>query len=576
MPWLLFFFTLVFAAVQIRALPAEPLSEAFDDELHYAMQARDVATGHFPRYNRIFEPFVPPLYGTVQGPVRYFAGKDAWRWWSRAFNVLLLASSVAPIYLLGRRWLSQGWAALAAAVSLVSPSQVYARYILSENLYIPLFLWLTLAVARLCERPTRGRAAVVGVALACCFLTRTQAIAVMLAVLLTLIWTLRSVREVIKVCVPMTVVCLAILSAWWYRGLLFPSEWNLVPAFTYAGGLKEGGIKPLGWYAGWIWTTAGCFVIGLSTPVLVLGATGLVTDATSPAPSRRGLSTFVLLGSLGTLAMVGLATAQWEQTVAKYHERYLLSFWPLYTIAFVAQLRTTRVSWRNLSAVSLVVLAVALTMPPSYFERGNPLVNPVDFPSSLTTLMLRDLFDSKMAVRVLHAGLIVPALLWAQKQRGGTLLILLCVSYQGWGSWLAMERADQKNADAESEYRPLWNWLDGIVREEDVLIHHHLPRYAAYHNAMRYEMDYNQVTDDLTPTYASTVRLDAETNKYRFFDRGPVARFWLLTDLPGEVPVPGILSDGQGLRLIPINDALSVLGGWSSKQAEAPVAVPTR
>lgn len=553
---LLIAFAIAAVAGQLLMLPAEPNSLAFNDELHYAQHARDIVQGHFPRYNRVFEPFVPPLYGLVLAPARLVGGSLGWPWWSRVVNVLLLVSALWPLTLLARRFLAPLPAAIAAIVSVAAPSQIYLRYVLSENLYLPLFLWLLLAVTRVCERPTAGRAFVAGLALAACYLTKTLVIATAPAIPLALLWATRSFRRTLVACVCLALGALALYGPWALRGLVFPSEHELVAAFSYVKEVEIAGRQPVGAYLGWTWATATCFVVGLGSLVFVLGTSGLFDWTASRDPARRGFAALSLVSAAGTLAMTAIATTQWAAVMpGKVHERYLIAYWPVFVLAFVACATGMRPSRTSLAIAGALLVVMVVWMPQEALAPGSKMVNAVDYPSSGVSLALGGIAGSARNARWLYALLALPALLTLARGRRvvAPLLLALGAGYLGWGAVAAMRQANRANAWAEGSFRPVWNWLDGVLQEGDLVLHHRLPPNLAYHDALRYEMDYCQLHPNLVPDYPSTVRIDKDTQRYRFVDRAPLPRLWLMTDAQSPEQAPGELSR-DGMRLIPLED----------------------
>lgn len=554
---------------QLWLLPSNPHSQSFHDELHYAQEARDVATGHFPRYNRIYAPFVPPLYGVVQAPVRALAGRDGFRWWSRVLNILLLTSTLAPAWALARRFAGPWWSVLAALFSVVSTGLVLGRYVLSENLFLPLFVWFALAVTRLCERPSARRALVAGLAFGLCYLTRSIVVATVPGAALAVLWALRSPRRTLLAGAGVLVGALCVVLPWRLRGLAFPAEAEVEIAFSYGQGLSVAGLQPIAHYLEWIWYTAGCAVIGLGLPVLWLGTVGLLEQGARPEPGRRGFALFALVGMLGTVGLVGVATTQWGTgAVYKLHERYLVPFWPLFVVGFFACLCGPRVRWRLLAPAGLLAAGLVVWGSPAPFADGSPSVNGVDFPSLPLTQELVRLCGSPAGARGAILCLALPALLVLWRPRWAALPLLLgCAAWQGYGAWAALQEATGRNEWIERNYRPVWNWLDEVLEPGVLLIHHEVPDLTAYYDAMRYEMDYNQLDQNLEPTFSSSVRLDRDTGRYRFFDDSPPMTFWLMTEVPAAAALPGARTR-EGLTLVPLDDGLAPLGPWLGEESQ--------
>ena len=153
------------------------------DELVYSDMARSFArTGHFlirgahANYGFVYPLLLSPVYAAI-GPM-----SDVYRW-SQAVNALLVCSAVLPAYLLARRVVRPPAALAAAALAVAVPSTVYAGTVMTENVFYPVFLWLSLALVAALERPTLRNQVVLLLVCALAFETRAQTVALVLAVL---------------------------------------------------------------------------------------------------------------------------------------------------------------------------------------------------------------------------------------------------------------------------------------------------------------------------------------------------------------------------------------------------------
>jgi len=153
------------------------------DELVYSDMARSfAATGHFLIRG------VHANYGVVYPailaiPYRIFGSIFDVYSAAKAIDSLLISLAALPAYLLARRVLRPSTALVAAALAVALPSLAYAGMLMTENAFYPLFLLLVLALVRMLERPTALRQLVVLVLCGVAFLTRTQAVALVPAVL---------------------------------------------------------------------------------------------------------------------------------------------------------------------------------------------------------------------------------------------------------------------------------------------------------------------------------------------------------------------------------------------------------
>ena len=161
------------------------------DELLYSDMARSFAsTGHFlVRGSTANYGFVYPLLLSFAYAVTHTVS-DAYQW-ARLINALAMCSVVLPVYLLARRVVRPGYAFAAAAFSVAVPSTIYIGTLMTENAFYPIFAWAAYALVLALEKPTLRRQLVLLALCALAFLTRAQAVAVILAALtapLALAW----------------------------------------------------------------------------------------------------------------------------------------------------------------------------------------------------------------------------------------------------------------------------------------------------------------------------------------------------------------------------------------------------
>ena len=105
---------------------------------------------------------------------------------AKTINVALAIAALGLVYVSARRLTTVAWAALAAGLSALMPSLLYAGTLMSENGFLPAFLLATFAIAVALERPTLWRQALVFVAIGLAAFVRVQGV-VLLAVLPTAI-----------------------------------------------------------------------------------------------------------------------------------------------------------------------------------------------------------------------------------------------------------------------------------------------------------------------------------------------------------------------------------------------------
>ena len=104
----------------------------------------------------------------------------------QTINVVTMVCAAFIVYPLARRAMSHRWALVVAALSLVLPWLTYARFVLTEPDFYPVFLLFALSVAPCTQRPSLQRQLLMTGALALCYLTRTQAVVLVGAVLVAI------------------------------------------------------------------------------------------------------------------------------------------------------------------------------------------------------------------------------------------------------------------------------------------------------------------------------------------------------------------------------------------------------
>lgn len=158
-----------------RALAAPRI---FADEIIYARAARGLAES-----GSLFGHGYGIVTPTVDAAAYLLTGNDvaAYRL-IQAINVAVMASASFPAYLLARRVLSHRLALSVAALSVFLPWMVYARFVMTEAAFYPVFLVFVLALVRALEWPSAKRQLFLALALMLAFETRTQAVALAAAV----------------------------------------------------------------------------------------------------------------------------------------------------------------------------------------------------------------------------------------------------------------------------------------------------------------------------------------------------------------------------------------------------------
>jgi len=146
------------------------------DEMLYVKLARHMGTSgspiptlhgeHVGFLGVVYSILLAPFYGGLDNVDAFTA--------AHAVNAVLFASAAVPVYLLGRRLVSPGWALAVALLAVSVPWAVNAAFVMSEAAAYPVFLWAVLACHVCIAEPSGRSDALAVVALALAFFTRPQ------------------------------------------------------------------------------------------------------------------------------------------------------------------------------------------------------------------------------------------------------------------------------------------------------------------------------------------------------------------------------------------------------------------
>lgn len=166
------------------------------DQAFYHLQANDLAdwlgfTYRHPAGENITTAVHPPLHSSVLA-LASLLGLDS-PGWHRVIGALLGAGTVLVAGLVARRMVGDRAAVLAAAVVAVAPTLwINDAMVLSESTYALTVAMLLLAAVELVARPTRGRAAALGAAVALATLARAEAAALVVVLAVPVVLALRA------------------------------------------------------------------------------------------------------------------------------------------------------------------------------------------------------------------------------------------------------------------------------------------------------------------------------------------------------------------------------------------------
>ena len=263
-----------------------------------------------------------------------------------------------PAYLLARRTLTHRNALIASALAVVVPWIVYARFVMTEGIFYPVFLLFVLALVRALERPTWGRQAILLLALTAAFGVRTQAAVLPAAVVAgVMLYGVAGGRFG------------ATMRAFWPTWLAYAFA-----AVAVAGLTATGIWNPLGAYDvllndAWrhprglsLWAGSNLTSLSLALGVVALPAAALGAAAMLARRSSTGEKAFAAAAvsslSVVLLTVVVLAASPYGQGIV--HERSLFYVAPLIFICALAW--TTNGYKRSTLAASLTIVAIVAMM----------------------------------------------------------------------------------------------------------------------------------------------------------------------------------------------------------------------
>ena len=279
----------------------------------------------------------------------------------QAINVFAVVAAAFLAYPLARRALSPGWALVVSGLTLTVPWITYARFVLTEPDFYPVFLLFALALVRALERPSLKRQLLVLAALLLTYLTRTQAVVLAAAIVVAVpLYGLARghVRETLKA---------------------FAATWSLylLGAVGVAVALAAGLWSPLGPYrplldglahphglAIWAAANLGGLFLGLGVLVGVAAPLGAASLLRRTSSSEGAALAAVTVST--TAALLASVTLLSESPFGQgsVHERDLFFAAPLIISCALAWVTNGCPRPRLLTAVTVIaVIGCAATIP---------------------------------------------------------------------------------------------------------------------------------------------------------------------------------------------------------------------
>ena len=155
------------------------------DEIIWSELARGIADAGEPLLRGEPDPGYSVVYPLLTSPafLVFDSLPDAYEA-VKALNAFWMSLAAIPAYLLARRVVSTPYALLAALLAVALPSLAYTGTVMTENVFYPLFLLVTLVLLLVLEQSTALRVLLLLALLGVAFATRVQAAALVPAVLL--------------------------------------------------------------------------------------------------------------------------------------------------------------------------------------------------------------------------------------------------------------------------------------------------------------------------------------------------------------------------------------------------------
>jgi hypothetical protein len=129
-----------------------------------------------PGYSIVYPLLISPVYALTDGLVDAYAGV-------KTLNAVFMSLAAVPAFFLARRVVRDGFALLAALMTVAIPSMAYTGTVMTETVFYPLFLLCALVLVVVLERPTPLLVLALYVVIGLAFATRVQAVAIVPAIL---------------------------------------------------------------------------------------------------------------------------------------------------------------------------------------------------------------------------------------------------------------------------------------------------------------------------------------------------------------------------------------------------------
>jgi hypothetical protein len=354
------------------------------DELMYKAAAESFF--RFRDFNKLYASYRP-----IQGNILYqsiisFSFYFGERFYivSKAINVAVISAAIFPTFLIAKCFIQGKLPLLAVIMTMLIPANLYANYILTENLFFPLFLFSFFFIFRSICWSRYEDAMAGGLSVALLFLTKPHAIAIIVALILVIMIlmifskhfsvSISSIGKSFSVMVVSMIICYIVMVIL-LKGRISPSE--IFGWYGYFGwGILTKPVKIVESLGSLLRMTVGHltgFLFIYSVPVVVV----MISIVQSFKNKDYKSFVFLLWGSMIFLACFAMtlkfsSDVRESEHIINLHARYYFFVFPFFLTAFIGFLKKVDRSIPNAAAFLLTSAFVGVAMT---------TVFPVFFPS---------------------------------------------------------------------------------------------------------------------------------------------------------------------------------------------------
>jgi hypothetical protein len=362
------------------------------------------------------------LYGVVISPAWFADSMTTTYGLVKAINVALMTLGAVPFFFWARRLVSTVYAAVATALLLVLPAFVYTGLIMTESLFLPVFLAFAFALARTLERPTVRRQLITLGLAALATGVRTQGLVlfpvIATAIVLMALFDLRATHVRIRArssvgALRPFAVTIGLMAA----GALLYVVWKAIEGQSLASGLRAYATVAQTDYTlrtAALWIVYHLAEIGLSVAVFPACALIVLVGLASVGRARLTAAqrAFVAVGTASTIWFVVVAGTFASRFSLRVEERNMLYVQPLLILALMLWIALGSRRPRTGTLVATVVpVALIITLPFETLLNGAALGDTFAFvPLIKLSTSLQGLPEVRVAVAL---GAMAAALLFA-------------------------------------------------------------------------------------------------------------------------------------------------------------------